>query len=90
MRFHLNLFFCLADGTRNAYNGNQAARYTQNFLTVPANITMQYDSQFGGPSIRLKIQESDGHSNNIKALIFQKSVRQGHSHRRTVVGLMTS
>jgi hypothetical protein len=44
---------------------------------------MQYDSQFGGPSIRLKIQESDGHSNNIKALIFQKSVRQGHSHRRT-------
>jgi hypothetical protein len=48
----LELFFCSANGTRNAYNGNQAARYTPNSQTVPANITMQYDSQFGGPSVQ--------------------------------------
>ncbi|GJM88279.1 hypothetical protein PR202_ga04320 [Eleusine coracana subsp. coracana] len=39
------------DRTRNAYNGNQAARYTPNSQSIPANITMQYDSQFSGPSL---------------------------------------
>ncbi|XP_062219350.1 calmodulin-binding protein 60 B-like isoform X2 [Phragmites australis] len=47
------------DGTRNAYNGNQAARYTTNTHNIPADITMQYDrsslspeSQFSGPSLQ--------------------------------------
>ncbi|XP_062223052.1 calmodulin-binding protein 60 B-like isoform X2 [Phragmites australis] len=47
------------DGTRNAYNGNQAARYAANTQNIPANITMQYErcslppeSQFSGSSLQ--------------------------------------
>ncbi|XP_052144958.1 calmodulin-binding protein 60 D-like isoform X1 [Oryza glaberrima] len=51
-----------ADGSRSAYNGNQAGRYAVNSQSIPANVTTQYErssltpeSQFNGSALQNQV-----------------------------------